>query len=63
MPKVNRGEFLLWCSGLRIQMQQLGPLWRCRFEPWPGIKGSCVAAAAALVAAVARIQSLAQELP
>ena len=30
-------EFLLWCSGLRIQLRRL------RFDPWPGtVKGSGV---------------------
>ena len=26
-------EFLLWCSGLRIQLQWLRLLQRCRFDP------------------------------
>ena len=25
----------LWLSGLRIQLQQLSLLQRCRFNPWP----------------------------
>ena len=32
-------EFLLWHSGLRIQLQWLGLLWRCRFNPQPSTTG------------------------
>lgn len=28
-------EFLPWGSGLRIRMQQLGSLGRCKFDPQP----------------------------
>ena len=52
-------EFPLWHSGLRIQLQHLGFLQRCGFDPcleqW--VKGS------GITAAVAQIQSLAWELP
>ena len=45
---------------LRIQLQWLGSLWRCRFDPhwcseWVQVSG--------VAAAVAWIQSLAQEIP
>ena len=37
--KVRRGpyalELLLWCSGLRLQLQQLQVLQGHRFDPWP----------------------------
>ena len=33
-------EFPLWHSGIRIQLQWLGSLWRCRFNPWLGTVGS-----------------------
>lgn len=29
-------EFPLWHGGLRIWLQWLRLLWRCRFDPWPG---------------------------
>ena len=50
-------EFLLWYSGLRVQLQQLRLLQRRRFHPWPEqwVKGSSVAAAVAKVKAVAWI--------
>ena len=32
----NSRKFLLWLSGLRGHLQQLGWLWRRKFEPWPG---------------------------
>ena len=37
--------FLLWCSGLRIRLQWLGSLQRCRLNPSPvhWVKGSDVA--------------------
>ena len=58
-------EFLLWHSGLRIQLQWLGSLGRYRFDPqlaqW--VKGSGVATAMAQVTAVALIRSLAREPP
>ena len=52
-------EFPQWCRGLRIQMQWLGSLQRCRFNPWlmQQVKGSCIATAAAQVTAVAWIHS------
>ena len=52
-------EFPPWYSGLRIQLQQVGWIERCWFDPRPAqwVKGSSV------VAAVAWIQTLAQELP
>ena len=37
--KLELREFLLWCSGLRIQLQQLGLLRRYRFYPWPSALG------------------------
>ena len=42
-------EFSRQHSGLRIPLQQLRSLWRCRFNPSPiqWVKGSCVAAPAA----------------
>ena len=42
-------EFLLWRSGLRIQLQGLGLLQRHRFNPQPGtvVKGSGIATAEA----------------
>ena len=45
--KGRGGDFLLWSSGLRTQLQQLGSLQRCRFNPWPRrmVKGSHVAIA------------------
>ena len=58
-------EFLLWCSGLGIQLQCLELLWRHRFDPWPGAvgyKGSGIASAAVQVTAVVWTQSLAQGL-
>ena len=48
--KVDMLAFLLWCSGLRIQLQ-----WLRSLVQW--VKGSGTAAAAA------QIQSLALELP
>ena len=30
-------EFPLWHSGLRIRLQWLRSLWRCRFDPQPGV--------------------------
>ena len=58
-------EFLLWHSGLGIQMQQLRLLWRWEFNlhlvRW--VKRSCVATAVVQVAPAAQIQSLARELP
>ena len=51
-------QFPLWHSGLRIQLQQLRSLQRCRFDPglvqW--------AKASSVAAAVAQIQSLAWEV-
>ena len=49
-------EFPRWRSGL---------MWRLVFDPQPGqwVKGSSIATAVGWVTAVARIQSLAQELP
>ena len=32
-------EFLLWHSGLRIQLQWFGSLWRHRFDPQPSTVG------------------------
>ena len=32
-------EFLLWHSGLRIQLHRLGSLQRCGFNPWPSAAG------------------------
>ena len=32
-------EFLLWCNGLRFQLQGFRLLWRLRFDPWPGTMG------------------------
>ena len=32
-------EFLLWCGGLRIQLQQIGSLQRWKFDPRPGTVG------------------------
>ena len=57
-------EFLLWHSGLRIQLQWLGSLQRCRFNPWPAqwVKGSGIATAVVQVTLMAWIQSLAQEI-
>ena len=57
----------MWHSQLRIQLQQLG-LGSYRGKgstpgPVRWIKGSSIALAAAYVAAVARIQTLAMELP
>ena len=62
--KNYKQEFPLWHSVLRIQLQWLRSLWRCRFNPLPTTVGqrSSVAAAAVQIAAVAWIQSLAQEL-
>ena len=58
-------KFLPWCSELRIQLQLLRSLQRCRFNPQPGAvpQGSGVAAVVAWVTAEARIQSLAWEFP
>ena len=35
-------EFLLWCNGLRIWLQWLRSLWKCKFDPQPStwVKGS-----------------------
>ena len=33
------GDFPLWHSGLRIQLQQLGSLLRPGFNPWPSAVG------------------------
>ena len=49
----------MWYSGLRIRLQWHRWLLRCEFDPWPGLG---IDAAVAEVAAVAQIQSLAQEL-
>ena len=54
-------EFLLWHSGLRIQLQHLGSLWKPGMVQW--VKGSGIVTAAVQVAAVAWIQSPAQEFP
>ena len=62
--KEKNKEFLLWYSGLRIQLQQLR-LWRgtgLLSSPEQSFKGSGIAAAEAQVAAAVRIQSLAREL-
>ena len=42
-------EFPLWGRGLRIRLQRLGSLQRCRFGPWPvqWAKGTGIAPAAA----------------
>ena len=58
-------EFLLWYSGLRIQLQQLKSLWRYGFDllsaAW--VEGCSIDTVAAQVTAVTRIQSLTRELP
>ena len=57
--KKAREKFLLWCTRLRICLQQFGLLQRRGFNPQTQqVKGSGIAAAA-----VAWIQSLARELP
>ena len=58
-------EYLLWCSGLRIQLQWLSGRGLGLFDPWPGavVKGYGVATTVALVAAAAQIQPLAWKLP
>ena len=33
--KDHNEEFPPWCNGLRTLLQHLGPLQRCRFDPWP----------------------------
>ena len=53
-------EFPLWQSGLRIQLQQLGLLWRYRFDSLPSAMGQWVKSSVA--ASAAQIQSLAWEL-
>ena len=35
LNSVNQPEFPLWCSGLRIRLQQLRLLWRHRFDSKP----------------------------
>ena len=37
--KKKKKESLLWCSGLRIRVQWLGSLQRCRFNPRSGTVG------------------------
>ena len=39
LKKKSSGEFLLWYSGLRIQLQQPGSLWSYEFDPQPGAVG------------------------
>ena len=58
-------EFLLWHSGLRIWLQQLWLLWRCKFNPWPGTLGERIqyCHTCDISHSWAWIQSLAQELP
>ena len=43
----NPLEFPLWCSGLRIWLQWLRSLQRCRFNSWPSAVGSGPGTAAA----------------
>ena len=37
--KPEAGEFLLWHSGIKIQLQWLRSLWRRGFDPWPSTVG------------------------
>ena len=55
-------EFPLWCSGLRIQLQQIGSTYLIPF-PAQLVKGSSIAAAVAQVTAVTQIQSLTWDFP
>ena len=34
--KIELEKFLLWHSGLRVQLQQLRSLWKYKFDPKPG---------------------------
>lgn len=47
-------EFLPWHSALGIQLQQLGALWRCKFDPLTSAGMGC---------SCGSIQTLAQKLP
>ena len=36
MQEAEKKEFLLWCNGLKIQLQGLRLLQRHEFNTWPG---------------------------
>ena len=58
--RLQWGERPLWCSGLRIWLQQFRSMWNWGFHPG---KGSSIATAVASVATMAQFQSLAWEFP